>query len=289
MHPMQYTKISHHDGDMEFIINKDGTCANLPLSVVEVGHSFPICGKTADSVTACFQLHFIIKGQGTFRGEKVCGGKGFLVLPGQAQNMKVTSEDFEQYWINFNGTDVTGLLLGCGIPSESHIFDFSQDNAKYKLAVSLLEGVFPEDYDGITSLPQHSHTYLSGLLYQLLSINERETKKVVSVHEKYVSTVCSYIRSHYPDTLSVEWLSALVGLSPKYLIRIFKAVNGCTIVDYITKVRLEKAAELLVNTDKPIGEIATGVGYGDALYFSKVFAKKNGYPPSLWRKMRSKV
>lgn len=289
MHPMQYTKISHPDGDMEFIINRDETCASLPLWVAEAGHSFPKCGKKADSVTACCQLHFIVNGHGTFRGKKVCGGNGFLVLHGEAQNMRVTSEAFEQYWINFSGTDVPGLLLRCGIPFQSHIFDFSIDSTKYELALSLLKGIFPAHFDGSTSLPCHSHTYLVGLLYQLLSINESEAKKTVSVHERYISTVCSYIRSHYPDALTVEWLSAVVGLSPKYLIRIFKSVSGCTIVDYITKVRLEKAAELLVNTDKPVGEISESVGYSDALYFSKVFSKKYGFSPSVWRKKRSKV
>ena len=233
---MQYVKLNTASDNMEFIINRNIGNIHSPITIVEVGHSFPNCGKTADSVTSCYQLHFTVSGNGIFRGQEISSGKGFLVLPGEAQDMKVTSEGFEQYWINFDGTDIRNILYDCGIPIKSHMFDFLCKESGESLETALFGNIFPKHFDGSTCLPQHSHTYLTGLLYQLFSVIEREKSTASSLAEKYATTVCSYIRSHYAEPLSVDWLSAIVGLSPKYLIRIFKSVCGCTIFEYIAKV-----------------------------------------------------
>ena len=289
MYNMQYVKLNTASDNMEFIISRNIGNIHSPITIVEVGHSFPNCGKAADSVTSCYQLHFTVSGSGIFRGQEISSGKGFLVLPGEAQDMKVTSDGFEQYWINFDGTDIRNILYDCGIPIKSHMFDFSCKESGESLVTALFGNIFPKHFDGSTCLPQHSHTYLTGLLYQLFSIIEREKSTASSLAEKYATTVCSYIRSHYAEPLSVDWLSAIVGLSPKYLIRIFKSVCGCTIFEYIAKIRLERAAVLLKATNKTISEIAVSSGYSDALYFSKVFSKHYGISPTGWRKGHLKV
>lgn len=289
MQDMQYSRITYNGGNMEFVINRSMDVSALSLTIVEAGHSFPKNGKTADTPTTCYQLHFVTSGKGSFREREIHRGSGFLVLPGEAQNMKVESDDFEQYWINFCGADVPGLLRSCGIPLYSHIFDLSGDEKKQALAFALLKSVFPQTVKTSESLPQHSHTYLLGLFYQLLSINEREMQQNISVTERYVSTVCSYIHIHYSEPLTVEWLAAVAGLSPKYLIRLFKKITGGTIIEYITDTRMKNACVLLESTDKTVGEIAESIGYGDALYFSRVFRLRYGLAPSIWRKNHKKV
>ena len=56
-----------------------------------------------------------------------------------------------------------------------------------------------------------------------------------------------------------------------------------SISDYITQIRLEKAVELLAQSNVPIYEIAYSVGYSDANYFSRLFSKIYGIPPSQYR------
>ncbi len=284
MHTMQYAKIEVQNENMELIINRSIRSANTSLTIVEAGHSFPRCGKRVDMITSCLQLHYVVRGKGKFRGKEISEGMGFLVLSGEAQDMCVESDDFRQFWINFDGTEAHGILQSCGISVESHIFDLSGDIEKRELMLSLFESIFPKSKDTSKSSPYYSHTYLTGLLYQLLSVIEKDTQLSKSTCEQYTETVRSYIKSHYAQALNIEWLSALVGLSPKYLIRIFKKSTGCTLVEYITRVRMENAKKLLSETSRSIGEIAENIGYTDALYFSKVFTRFFGQSPSRYRK-----
>lgn len=282
---MQYVQINCQNANMEFIINRSREEAALPLTVAEVGHSRPLKGKRADSVTACYQLHYVTSGEGIFRGERICKGMGFLVLPCEVQDMSVESDGFEQYWINFDGREVQGLLFSCGIPVRSHTFSFLEKengNIQNSLAVTLFNSVFKAKFEGNSEPAQHNHMYLLGLLYQLLSQRYGKTVSLDST-ERYVGTVCSCIHARYGEQLTLDWLSDAVGLSPKYLTRVFRRKMGCTVFDYLTRVRLDNAKRLLSSTDKSISEIAAAVGYNDALYFSKVFRKDFGVPPSKWR------
>lgn len=288
MYDMQHVKISTKDDNMEFIINRSQNAALSALTVTEVGHSKPKRGKRADEVSTFWQLHLVTSGNGLFRGHEICAGNAFLVIPGESQNMSVESDSFEQYWLNFDGTEAARLLRDLGIPNESHVLTLNGNGDGKTLAESLLADIFGKADDS-SSVLRHSHTYLIGVLYQLLSLVKKGTERNSTVTDGYVSSVCSYIRAHYSEPLTVEWLSAVAGLSPKYLIRIFKRVTGMTVITYITKTRLEIAVSLLEGTDKSISEISRSVGYGDPLYFSKVFKGELGISPSGYRNEKGRV
>ncbi len=286
MYDMQCVKFSTKDDNMEFIINRSQNAALSALTVNEVGHSKPKKGKRADEVSTFWQLHLVTSGVGLFHGHKISAGNAFLVIPGESQNMSVESDGFEQYWLNFDGNGAARLLRDLGIPNEPHILTLKGDGKA--LAESLFRDVFEKTDDSASAL-RHSHTYLVGVLYQLLSLVEKNTERNATVSDGYVSSVCSYIRSHYSEPLTIEWLAAVAGLSPKYLIRIFKHVTGMTVITYITKTRLEIAASLLEGTDKSIAEISRSVGYGDPFYFSKVFKGELGTSPSEYRNKKRRT
>ncbi len=283
MYNMQYVRINQGHDNMEFIINRFVQTDSVPLIIVEVGHSLPPNGKSIDLVSTCYQLHYVIHGKGTFRKQEICEGNGFLVLPGESYEMSVNSDNFEQYWINFCGSDAKNLLYSCGLSASPRVFDFGIRQSTKNLVDSLLKSIFSVSQDNSCPPIQHSHTFLVGLLYQLLCVNEVSKAPAIAPSEQYTSAICSYIRVHYPEKLTVDWLAAVVGLSPKYLIRIFKNAMGCTLIQYITKVRLDAACNLLENTGKSIREVAEAVGCADALYFSKVFRSAYGISPSRFR------
>ena len=218
-----------------------------------------------------------------FRGSEINEGTAFLVVPGESQGMSVESDNFEQYWINFDGSEVPELLQSFGIPIQSHTFDYAKNKSGKRIMISLFDSIFPKYPDDAEVCIRRKHAYLVGILYQLLSIVDTSTTDNITTTDRYIASVCSYIRSHYSQELTVSWLAAVAGLSPKYLIRIFKKVTGMTIVGYITKTRLEVAASLLESTSKSISDIAQNVGFSDALYFSKVFRKHFGTSPSAFR------
>lgn len=93
--------------------------------------------------------------------------------------------------------------------------------------------------------------------------------------------VLDYIRDHLGDKdLSLQTVADQVGISRNYFSRIFKEVMGVNFIDYVTRLRVEKARSLYMNTDMKIYEIAELVGYSDWHYLYSVYKKQLGHSMS---------
>ncbi len=102
-----------------------------------------------------------------------------------------------------------------------------------------------------------------------------------------VAEAKQYIQEHYQDPeLSVEVLCRNLHMSPAYFSTVFKKETGQTYIAYLTEVRLSKAVELLNGSDDKTYVIAQKVGYQEQNYFSYVFKKKYGVPPTKFRERR---
>ena len=100
---------------------------------------------------------------------------------------------------------------------------------------------------------------------------------------KEVTTVLSYIDSHYDKELSVEILASIVYLTPDYLSRLFKKSTGKSISQYIRQLRMEKASEALLNTNHKIIDIAVHCGYPNYSYFCQSFREYYILSPEKYR------
>ncbi len=103
--------------------------------------------------------------------------------------------------------------------------------------------------------------------------------------QSHVNEACAYIDEHFADPLlSLEGLCKVLYLSPGHFSRLFKKSMGVNFVDYLTKIRMDRAKYLLVNTDQKMYEISNNIGYEDPNYFSYKFKKYTQLTPSQWRK-----
>lgn len=118
----------------------------------------------------------------------------------------------------------------------------------------------------------------------LLRISEQlhERQKDDSA-ERSIMDCVNYIHNHYRESLEREMLARKVSLSRSYFSVLFKKYVGCTPVQYITKVRLDKAMQLLRGSNKPVSAVALEVGYRDPLYFSRIFTREIGVTPRDYR------
>ncbi|QJD82015.1 helix-turn-helix transcriptional regulator [Cohnella herbarum] len=123
------------------------------------------------------------------------------------------------------------------------------------------------------------------LFYQLiLRIGEQlvERQKDDSA-ERSIMDCVNYINNHYHESLEREQLARKVSLSRSYFSVLFKKYVGCSPVEYITRVRLDKAMQLLRGSNKSVSVVALEVGFHDPLYFSRVFTREIGVTPRDYR------
>lgn len=92
-----------------------------------------------------------------------------------------------------------------------------------------------------------------------------------------------YMIQNYFLPLSVEQIALQVERSPSYLCHIFNSVEGISITEYLNKLRIEKAKELLCNTSMMSYEVAEQVGFNNYRYFTQVFKKYTGTSPTAFR------
>lgn len=93
-----------------------------------------------------------------------------------------------------------------------------------------------------------------------------------------------YIEANYAHSVNIQVIADHLNIERTYLYRLFKDITGVSPQEYLLDYRIRRACSLLKETDLPVSDIARSVGYGDALYFSRLFKQKKGSPPSEYRK-----
>lgn len=96
-----------------------------------------------------------------------------------------------------------------------------------------------------------------------------------------VNTILEYLHGNYMKQISLYRIAQNMYLSPVYISKIFKEETGESPINHLIRIRLTKAQELLSEGNMPIKTVARNVGYDDAYYFSKLYKKYFGIPPSL--------
>ena len=108
--------------------------------------------------------------------------------------------------------------------------------------------------------------------------------RAVTQNEKAaVAGAVDFIHAHHGEQIRLADIAAAVHLSPNYLHAIFRRVTGETPAALLSRLRMERAAELLFTTRMSIGEIAEACGFESQTYFTYVFRRRFGLTPSEYR------
>ncbi|MCQ2082481.1 MAG: response regulator [Lachnospiraceae bacterium] len=98
-----------------------------------------------------------------------------------------------------------------------------------------------------------------------------------------INVAKDYIMNNFSKDISLDDVSRVVGISPYYFSKIFKEGCGENFIEYLTNIRIEKAKELLSDTDMSMKEICSMCGYSDPNYFSRTFKKNVGVTPTEYK------
>ena len=128
----------------------------------------------------------------------------------------------------------------------------------------------------IAEMRLHVCSAISGAARQLSAVDSQDSQFVVNA-------AIDYMRNHLNEPFSVGKLVNHIGYGRSRLFELFRANTGMTPNDYLRRLRLEAARELLANTSRPVTEIAFKVGFNSSQYFSTVFLQYTGVTPTGFR------
>ena len=120
----------------------------------------------------------------------------------------------------------------------------------------------------------------------------RDISSILSSRESHNEAIAKaklYILSHLEKQLSLTEIADNSCISPGYLSALFKKTTGISVVDYVNQAKIEKAKEMIAGGMRRVDEMASLLGFENIYYFSKVFKKFTGLPPTEYaRKIEDK-
>ena len=112
------------------------------------------------------------------------------------------------------------------------------------------------------------------------------TQKKTETNTYYIKGKKLYFTNYRKD-ISLDDVSHEVDISPYYFSKLFKEETGENFIDYLTKVRIDEAKNLLLrNKETSIKSICMDVGYSDPNYFSRIFKRCTGQTPTKYRERK---
>jgi len=161
-------------------------------------------------------------------------------------------------------------------------------NAYSKQLLDLIGSFQREMMDHGESFPLMLEGICIQIVFQLLrdlSSDTSENKSRLSKDNKYINKAIQFMQEYYSTNISINDICKLIYLSPCHFKRVFKEQTGQTPYQYLVRVRLEKAKEILREKDYSIEEAARLCGFVNSGHFSTVFKRNTGMSPSEYRKL----
>jgi two-component system, response regulator YesN len=181
-------------------------------------------------------------------------------------------------WIH--GSDLLSKTI---VVSGYDDFDYMRNAITYKSFDYILKPIDPDILN--ETLDRAVKEWNTEALTRLLSTGDplKQDDSNQMDEKNNMQKIEEYLRNHFQEDINLQDIADRFFLNRDYISRKFKQEFNETITDYLTKIRIENAKELLGNPTKKIYEIAYQVGYQNEKYFSKVFKKQTRVTPNEYR------
>ncbi|WP_138495642.1 helix-turn-helix domain-containing protein [Paenibacillus pinistramenti] len=215
-------------------------------------------------------------------------GTLYLFVPGSTVKLpSFPNKAFEYHWIVFDLFRLSGSSLS--FRSYERVLDFPgarqhrMSKKHFKRLFHSLKLSKGAPAEGRSQFQAQQQLY--NLLDFLLTVENEAEADLEDTLAKLKSSVL-FMQQHYQQDIRIDKLAELVQLHPSYYAQLFKQTLDQTPVEYLTRLRINKAKELLLQTDKSVREIAYEAGYNDEFYFSRRFKRTTGLAPTVYVKKR---
>ncbi|CAG7608898.1 Arabinose operon regulatory protein [Paenibacillus solanacearum] len=259
---------------------------NSELNVLFAGqHTTDPSYKVGPKTVGYYLLHFVVSGKGIFRfgnrEYKLEQGQVFLIYPGKSFTYESDPHDPWYYrWIGFRGSYADILCSKLSFSPNNPVI-VPPSPCETEQTFARIQSILNAGLNGCA-------LEASGLMRMLLGcwLNHAAIKQVKASDAPYVDKAIRFLSQHYDQPITIYQLSRSLGYHRTYFSRVFRERTGLSPSAYLHKIRMEQA-KLLLTQPLTIKQVASSVGYSDALFFSNQFKKWSGYSPSEYRLMNA--
>lgn len=233
-------------------------------------------------------LIYCVKGKGWFeidnKRRDLLPGQALLIPKGRTHAYGAAEKNpWSIHWVHFIGEDAacyTSLL-----PHGEHVISVAP-------AISgRLEQLFRECYSVFTGGHTQSRILFAAqalrhLLALLFHNNPAFSPGTPGGSHRSFDHIIEHMRQHLDGGLSLGEIARVANFSTARFSALFKAQTGFSPVEYYIRLRIQAACRLFDTTALNVSEVAAKVGYPDQYYFSRIFSKIMGMPPTSYRKAK---
>lgn len=225
-------------------------------------------------------LVFVSSGDGEYHDHRVGrvavrGPAVIRVPPGRMHGYGPARDGWTEHWLLFDGVTVRALV-------ELGAFDARRPVAPLRRMPERVPELFAELNAVLESPRGSARATASALCLQLIGL-AADAEIQEEGADRAADRVVAALRETAADHLDVAERARRLGLSPGRLRALVQEATGRSPHEFIVTTRIERAQFLLASTELPVNAIGAAVGYDDPAFFSRLFARKAGAPPTEFR------
>nr|WP_238357925.1 AraC family transcriptional regulator [Cohnella zeiphila] len=233
----------------------------------------------------CYSIHFVRDGHLTLeyrdKRTQVRGGDLFCLYPNVSYTYyrQSNEEPLRLCWLAIDGAGAEQLLKLAGFDADNPVVRQGWNRQTEELLESVYAILRREPPQTMSD-----HLELKSRLYQLFALLLRARGEPAAVRPTSRMQACAnYIELHALDGITVQQVARMAGLNRTYFSTVFSRTFGISPAEYIYKVRMNRAKDLLLATSASITEIAYSLGYPSLFAFTRAFKKYFSLSPSEYR------
>lgn len=236
-----------------------------------------------------FLFHYVISGRGHLDSIDSGGlshrydleeDQGFLLCPGQINTYCAdTVQPWKYVWVEFDGLRAAEYVKSAGLDAAHPVYR-PQSPAQGRTVRDTM--LYITEHSDASTLHLIGHLFL--LMDALIQTSSaRRLLHGAQLKDFYIQEAITYMEHNYQRELSVEELADVCKLNRSYFSKLFRENMGCPPQEFLIRLRLSRAADLMKSSGLSIGDIAVRCGYPNQLHFSRAFKKRYGASPREWR------
>lgn len=233
-----------------------------------------------------YTLVYIVNGNGFLETEsvkeRILDGTVFMIFPNERHRYKPDTETgWDEYWISFKGDYIDNL-------NDSNLF--SRKNPLFPLGLNekilhLFDDVMNasnEENNGYEAVISSATIHILGMLH---AFNQQQHNDDESLTERTVKNAKILFREKLMDVTDPKAIADELEVGYSWFRKVFKESTRISPGQYFIQLKIQKAKELLGNSQYAIKEVAYILKFESPFYFSKLFKQKTGFTPLQFRNM----